>query len=66
MKPEDIPMGDRILPGDKCELCDAEIEVFDEVDEIVFLACPHIEDGDGHTEHNGIKKSILEAWGWKI
>ncbi len=73
MRPEDVPMGDRILPGDKCQLCGSELEpIYEAGDEedTVFISCPFYDDpGDKagmHTEHNGQPRATLKAWGWKI
>lgn len=65
MKPEDVPEGDRIYPGDKCELCGAKIEIQDIDDEDVFLSCPNSEGDDGHTECC-IDILRLAKWGWEF
>ncbi len=70
MKPEDVPMGDRILPNEKCEKCGASLEVIQEAgdeEETLYIGCPNKEDEkDEHTEYNGQPKATLIAWGWKL
>lgn len=65
MKPEDIPEGDRIYPGEKCIKCGKEIEIYDHDGDDVYLSCPDGEGDDGHTEYS-IKAEYLKYYGWKI
>jgi len=68
MKPEDVPMGDRVLPNEKCSLCGATLEVIQEAgdeEETLYIGCPNTEhEKNGHTEYNGQPKATLQAWGW--
>ena len=70
MKPEDVPMSERILPTDVCNFCGAPLEVMQEAgdeEDTVYISCPVKEDEkDEHTEHNGVPRATLHAWGWKI
>lgn len=70
MKPEDVPMGDRILPDNRCEKCGSLLEAIQDAgdeEDTVFIGCPNKEDEkDGHTEYNGQPRATLKEWGWKL
>lgn len=72
MRPEDVPMGDRILPEVKCSLCGGDLEVMYEAgdeDDTVYIGCENIDTmkkEEGHTEYRGVPRKDLIAWGWKI
>lgn len=70
MKPEDVPMGDRILPNEKCEKCGESLEIMREAgdeEETLYVGCPNkVLERDGHTEYNGQPKAFLIVWGWKL
>jgi len=69
MNPEDVPLGDRVLPGDRCEKCGAPLVIYDsagDTDNTLYVGCPDGEEIDGHTHYPGIPEKTLDAWGWKI
>lgn len=52
-----------IYKGEKCVKCDAEIEIFDQDGDIVYLSCPNSEGDDGHTEYRSDIKTLVKC-GW--
>jgi hypothetical protein len=69
MRPEDVPMGDRILPKETCEKCGAPLEVTYEAgdeEDTVFIGCPNGGEDEGHTEYRGQPRDTLKAWGWNL
>ncbi len=70
MKPEDVPMGNRIFPDTKCSLCDVPLEMTYEAEDeedTIFIGCPNKEDEkDEHTEYYGQPRATLKAWGWNF
>jgi hypothetical protein len=69
MNPEDVPIGDRILPGDVCEKCGARLDILEEAGDeynTLYIGCPDGSEEDGHTHHNGLPAATLEAWGWRL
>lgn len=69
MNPEDVPYGDRILPGETCEKCGEYLVMIEEagdIEDTVYIGCPAGEEEDGHTHHSGQPRQVLEAWGWKF
>ena len=67
---DNVPISERIMPTDVCDFCGAPLEAMQEArDEAdtVYISCPVKEDEtDEHTEHNGVPRANLMAWGWKI
>ena len=68
---ENIPMGERILSGEKCEHCETELDIIfmagdteDPMDESINIGCPNGEGEDEHTEYGSVTKSQLIEWGW--
>ena len=69
MNPEDVPIGDRILPGETCEQCGAVLDIIDSAgdgENTLYIGCPEGTQEEGHTHHNGQPGATLEAWGWKL
>ena len=70
MRPEDVSLGDRVLPNEKCAKCGSSLEVIQEAgdeEETLYIGCPNKEDEkDGHTEYNGQPKVTLTTWGWRF
>lgn len=69
MKPEDVPMSERIFPGEKCQLCGETLEIIESAnceEDLEWVGCPNGEGDDGHTEYNGLPSKTLEAWGWEF
>jgi len=69
MNANDIPLGDRVLPEDRCEKCGKVLVVLDcaeDEENTVYVGCPDCWDEDGHTERGGIPASVLKVWGWDV
>ena len=67
MCPLDVPMGDRILPNENCELCGHALEILIEAgddQDTVYIGCPNGDEDVGHTQHSGQPRTTLVAWGW--
>lgn len=54
-----------IHKGEKCTKCGAEIEIYDQDGDIVYLSCPNSEGDDGHTEYTSDIKT-LAGCGWEF
>lgn len=54
-----------IHKGDKCTKCNAEIEIYEMDGNIIYLACPNIKDGIGHTDFTSDIKTLINL-GWKF
>lgn len=62
---ENIPDGEKVFPGEKCIICNTEIEVYEQDGDTIYLSCPNSKGDDGHTEYR-FDKEFLEKCGWKI
>ena len=54
-----------IHKGDKCTKCNAEIEIYEQDGNIIYLACPNIKDGIGHTDFTSDIKTLINL-GWEF